>query len=232
MAKNRNGIAPRVTLPPDTYELLRDRERMAALYAEHGSVKDMAAAIGVSRHCAGDHLRRLGIQTTQALVRSGADLEALKDRDKMTELYNQYTYDEIAVMLRCGHTTVRKWVRIHGIPPRQAGLKPGQEPPAPKNGRGNGHVWTPTMEDPKDRAVARIQVSRWRLHILAGACPPGCPDEGICYDRTPAKPDDGRMGCIMYNRLKNMGELRPRDTEPEDPFAYWEERLGAALVEL
>lgn len=155
--------------------------------------------------------------------------DTLHDRAALARMYETRSAAQIARELGCAKSTVLRYLKKHGIERREPSIRyppaPGAEiRQAPKKNR-----WRPSIQS--DGAKHRIKVSWWRLHILAGRCPLDCPDAYFCTS-TPDKPEDGRRGCIMFNRLQHWGELRSRPWEPPDPFEHYTNRFAGAGAEI
>lgn len=128
----------------------------------------------------------------------------------MEALYGRMDMEQMGALLHCSKRTVREWLAGHGIEIRTKGQVQGEQA-RPADEKRSG--WQPRCY------IERLRISYWRLCILTEQCPFMCPDDPC--ENVPARPDDGRSGCPMYNRLKNMGELMPRAWEGNDPWEYW-----------
>lgn len=154
--------------------------------------------------------------------------DTLHDRTALARMYETRSAAQIARELGCAKSTVLRYLTLHGIERREPSTKaPGQagaeiRKPARKR-------WRPSKQSTDGKE--RIRVSWWRLHILAGRCPLDCPDTDFCTS-TPERPDDGRRGCIMFNRLQHWGELRARPWEPPDPFEHYTKRFADVGAEI
>jgi len=93
--------------------------------------------------------------------------EVLQDRDRLAEMYQSRTQEQIARELGTQPCTVRRALRYHNIPSHPRGWMPKRAiAPAPRAGK----------------RVTRQDVKRlvWRAYWQADRCPPDCPGREEC----------------------------------------------------
>jgi AraC-like DNA-binding protein len=145
----------------------------------------------------------------------------LMTEEVMRELYEALSLDEIADLAQISRSSVKRLMDDYGIRRRTGGVH------APQSHMKTIYVAKYDGRPLRYRPVAdrrRVELSTWRLHILAARCPWTCPyhanDE--CDRLEDADLDD----CKLEQFLAAHGELDRRPWEPEDYQDQILERLG------
>lgn len=139
----------------------------------------------------------------------------LLTEESLTEMYQALSLDQIGRVTGISRSTVQRLFEEYGIPRRSVGAH------AP-----NAHLKPLYYEQysPRNRPLAarrRIELSAWRLYVLAGRCPWTCRYLDECDRFDGGDPE----GCRLKDYLAAKGELARRPWEPED----YRERILARL---